>query len=113
MEHLKIRPIQKEDDPFVGEMIRRVLIENNAPKTGTAYEDKNLDTLSVSYQEENSAYFVLTDGKKIYGGAGVGPLEGNHKICELQKMYFLQEVRGKGLGSQMIEICLAFAKKTL
>lgn len=110
MEHLKIRPIQKEDNPFVAEMIRAVLIENNAPKTGTAYEDENLDTLYETYQKEKSVYFVLTDGVKIYGSAGIGSLEGSNEICELQKMYFLQEVRGKGLGSEMIQSCLNFAK---
>jgi len=110
MEHLKIRPIQKEDNPFVAEMIRAVLIENNAPKTGTAYEDENLDTLYETYQNEESVYFVLTDGVKIYGSAGIGSLEGSNEICELQKMYFLQEVRGKGLGSEMIQSCLNFAK---
>lgn len=111
MEHLKIRPIQKADNPFVAEMIRNVLIENNAPKTGTAYEDKNLDSLYECYQEKASAYFVLTDGVKIYGGAGIASLEGSSVICELQKMYFLQEVRGKGLGMKMMETCLNFAQE--
>lgn len=110
MEHLKIRPIQKADNPFVAEMITAVLIENNAPKTGTAYEDENLDALYEFYQEESSAYFVLTDGVKIYGGAGIASLEGSSVICELQKMYFLQEVRGKGLGMQMMRKCLDFAQ---
>ncbi|MDT0295564.1 GNAT family N-acetyltransferase [Mesonia ostreae] len=110
MEHLKIRPIQKADNPFVAEMIRAVLIENNAPKTGTAYEDKNLDSLYETYQDEASAYFVLTDGDKIYGAAGIASLEGSSAICELQKMYFLHEVRGKGLGMQMMKKCLSFAQ---
>lgn len=110
MEHLKIRPIQKADNPFVAEMIRAVLIENNAPKTGTAYEDKNLDFLYETYQEEASAYFVLTDDVKIYGGAGIASLEGSSAVCELQKMYFLHTVRGKGLGMQMMEKCLDYTR---
>ena len=31
-------------------------------------------------------------------------------ICELQKMYFGLEARGKDLGSQMMDICLKRAK---
>ena len=44
---------------------------------------------------------------KIVGGAGVSQLENSSEnICELQKMYFLHEARGKGIGSQMIQKCL-------
>ena len=32
-------------------------------------------------------------------------------ICELQKMYFAPEARGKGLGSKMMKICLDKAKE--
>jgi putative acetyltransferase len=31
-------------------------------------------------------------------------------ICELQKMYFLPEARGRGIGSEMMQICLNYAK---
>ena len=55
----------------------------------------------MSIQENNG---------KIYGGAGISHLnEANYNICELQKMYFLPSIRGKGLGDQMIEKCLVFA----
>ena len=34
--------------------------------------------------------------------AGVAPLENETEaICELQKMYFLEEARGKGFGHQI------------
>ena len=32
-------------------------------------------------------------------------------ICELQKMYFLKQARGIGMGKKMIETCLHKAKK--
>ena len=78
---------------------------------GTAYADKALDEMTTTYNKDNAAYFVVEDQGKIIGGAGIAPLE-NYKgpICELQKMYFLPEARGKGLGMKMMEVCLEKAK---
>ncbi|GAA0756329.1 GNAT family N-acetyltransferase [Psychroflexus lacisalsi] len=111
MTEIKIRPIQREDNSKVAEMIRYVLVEQGAPKVGTAYEDKALDQLFETFQKERAEYFVLLVGDTILGSAGIAPLEnGDPEICELQKMYFDPEARGRGLGSQMMQKCLDFAK---
>jgi len=107
-----IRPILKKDNPKIAKVIRQVLIDFDVPKVGTAYADKTLDTLYEVYQKPRAAYFVVESEGKIIGGGGFSQLdnfEGN--VCELQKMYFLPEARGKGLGKKMIEICLENAKK--
>ncbi|MBO3117345.1 GNAT family N-acetyltransferase [Winogradskyella sp. DF17] len=81
------------------------------PKVGTAYEDKSLDCMYETYDMPKKVYFVVTDGKNILGGAGISPLDKyNGNICELQKMYFRPEARGKGIGSKMMAKCLGFAK---
>lgn len=110
-EAILIREIKTEDDAQVAEVIRAVLIEMGVPKVGTAYADKALDEMTTTYNKDNAAYFVVEDQGKIIGGAGIAPLE-NYKgpICELQKMYFLPEARGKGLGMKMMEVCLEKAK---
>ncbi|WP_286761237.1 GNAT family N-acetyltransferase [Salegentibacter sp. UBA1130] len=111
MSTLKIREIQPEDNQQVAEVVRKVLVEMGVPKVGTAYEDKALDDMYATYQPPRMNYFVVEDEGKIIGGAGIAPLIGlEEKICELQKMYFLPEARGKGLGAQMMETCLKFAK---
>ena len=39
-----------------------------------------------------------------FGGGGIAQLDGFDKsTCELQKMYFLSDIRGKGLGYKIIE----------
>lgn len=107
-----IRPIQKGDNKEVAKMIRHVLIEQGAPKVGTAYEDKALDQLFETYQKNKAAYFVLVDNDKILGSAGISPLEnGDPKVCELQKMYFDPSARGRGWGGKMMQTCLDFAKE--
>ncbi|WP_093366337.1 GNAT family N-acetyltransferase [Psychroflexus sediminis] len=111
MTEISIRPIQQKDNRKVAKMIRHVLVEQGAPKVGTAYEDKALDQLFETYQKERSEYFVLLEGDEILGSAGISPLDnGDPEICELQKMYFDPSARGRGLGRQMMQKCLDFAK---
>src|SRR5690606_23687478 len=100
-----------EDDAQVAAVIRTVLIEMGVPKVGTAYADKTLDEMTATYNKDKAVYFVIEDQGKIIGGAGIAQLENfDGNICELQKMYFLQEARGKGLGTKMMEVCLNKAK---
>ena len=102
-----IREIQKEDNQQLASVIREVFISENYPKTGTAFADVQLDFLFETYNNPRSIYYVIEDEGKIYGGAGMQQLENSKEnICELQKMYFLQEARNKGLGFQLIQKCI-------
>lgn len=106
-----IRPIETRDDAAIAKAIRSVLIEFGVPKIGTAYADESLNHMTENYNKPKHRYFVIENDGKILGGAGIAPLdnfEGN--ICELQKMYFLPAARGIGLGSNMMDKCLDFAK---
>lgn len=106
-----IREIKSEDDAQVAEVIKSVLVEMGAPKVGTAYADISLDVMTATYDQQNAVYFVVEEGAEIIGGAGIAPLEGcSEPICELQKMYFLPEARGRGLGQEMMAVCLEKAK---
>ncbi len=108
---ISIREVKEEDNPALGAVIRQVLIDIGVPKVGTAYADPELDFMFQAYQKERSAYFVIEEEGVVLGGAGIAPLAGEDpSICELQKMYFLSQARGKGLGQKMINHCLAYAK---
>lgn len=107
-----IREIEQKDNAQIATVIRNVLIEMGVPKVGTAYEDKALDIMFETYNKKNAIYFVIENHGKVIGGGGIAQLDnfmGN--TCELQKMYFLPEARGKGLGAQMINKCLTKAKE--
>lgn len=107
-----IREIQPNDNQQIAIAIRSVLIEFGVPKVGTAYEDKALDMMFKTYNKPKSSYFVITNNKTILGGAGIMQLENTtENICELQKMYFSPEARGKGLGSKMMQLCLKKAQE--
>ncbi|SNR30256.1 GNAT family N-acetyltransferase [Lutibacter flavus] len=107
-----IREIQPQDNEKIAKAIRDVLIEYGVPKVGTAYADTILDTLSDAYEAEKAIYFVIEKGGNIFGGAGIKQLDNyDGNTCELQKMYFLSEARGIGLGSKMMQTCLQKAKE--
>lgn len=106
-----IRKIELKDNAPVAELIRDVLVEHNVPKVGTAYADASLDRMYETYNRPQAIYFVIEKEGRIVGGAGIAPLDnGSESICELQKMYFLPELRGRGIGSQMMAKCLHAAK---
>ena len=107
----EIRLVRQLDNHFLAQVLRDVLIEMNVPKQGTAFADPELDAIYDAYQGEKANYWVVCHGDYIFGGAGIAPLhDGPSGYCELQKMYFLYDVRGKGLENQMIQKCLTQAK---
>ena len=107
-----IREIKPYDNEQVKNIVQHVILEMGAPKVGTAYQDKALEDMYSAYQKERAAYYVVESNAKVLGGGGIAQLDGDGtNICELQKMYFLDEVRGKGLGTEIIKKCLEKAKK--
>ena len=111
MNSFKIREIQPKDNQGVAAVIRNVLVEMGVPKVGTAYEDKSLEDMHGTYDHPRMKYFVVEENGKLIGGAGIAPLTGaEDDICELQKMYFLPEARGRGIGAEMMQTCLNYAK---
>lgn len=111
MENWAIRRIEKEDNQAVARLIRSVFDEMEIPKVGTAYADQCLDLMFEEYNKPQSVYFVVESEGEIVGCCGIAPLEnGDPKICELQKMYFLPKTRGLGIGKEIIEKCFEHAK---
>lgn len=107
-----IREIRPEDNANVAQVIRKVLIEIGVPKIGTAYADEALDRMYENYNVPRADYFLVIEDEKILGCAGIAQLENYEgNVCELQKMYFLKEARGRGLGAQMMQVCLDRTKE--
>ena len=105
-----IRPINESDNKYISVILREVLIEMDIPRTGSAYEDPEIDNMYEYYQSNRSMYLVVEKNNKILGGAGINQLKnGDINICELQKMYFHKSIRGRGIGNKIIELCLDFA----
>lgn len=109
---MTIREIKREDNEAVEAIIKSVLPEFGLPLVGTAYEDIETTRMFESYQGDKECYYVLEDPNgKVVGGGGIKKLADNEdNICELQKMYFLPEARGKGFGKHMFNKCMDAAR---
>ncbi len=108
---MNIRKIRPQDNPAVRDIIQQTILEYKAPKEGTAYSDAATQSMYHAYQKPRAIYFVVEVDGVICGGAGIAPLlDYDDSYCELQKMYFMPHVRGKGYGKQLIEKCLDAAR---
>ena len=107
-----VRPIEPRDDAAVAAIIRAVMPEFGASGPGFAIHDAEVGAMCASYSRPRHGYFVIEHEGRVMGGGGIAPLAGGDpSVCELRKMYFLKETRGRGLGEKMLRRCLAFAKE--
>lgn len=107
-----LRPIESKDDAAVASIIRAVMPEFGASGPGFAIHDAEVDTMSTAYSRPRHAYFVVEHEGKVLGGAGIAPLAGGDpSVCELRKMYFLKDARGRGVGERLLRRCLDFARE--
>lgn len=105
----KIREIEEKDNKQVEHIIRTCLIEFGGNREGTAWCDPNLGIFSEVYNKPRHKYWVVENEDGIVvGGAGIGAL--TEDVCELQKMYCLEEARGTGAAHELMKLCLDFAK---
>ncbi|MDX2129160.1 MAG: GNAT family N-acetyltransferase [Chloroherpetonaceae bacterium] len=87
--------------------------EFGAIGSGFAIMDKEVDEMYETYQLPRSRNWVIENPQTelILGGGGIAPLQGAAEtICELKKMYFYREIRGKGFGSLLIRRALDEAR---
>lgn len=102
-----IREVFSHDIAGVESLIKTVMPEFGASGPGFAIHDPEVSDMYSAYHRERHVYFVVTNGDGIFGGGGIAPLTGSDKsICELRKMYFKEEIRGLGLGQQLMDLCL-------
>lgn len=108
-----VRPIEPRDNPHVADVIRTVSAEYNLrAEDGYAVGDPSVDRMYEEYEAEGRQYWVVTRDGRVVGGGGIAPLAGGDgTVCEFQKMYYLPECRGRGLGRRMVLQALEFARK--
>ena len=108
-----IRRIEAKDHARMAEIIRACLTEYGcAGRMDTAWGDPCLDYLSEVYVLEDNAYWVAeNEDGTVVAGCGIGHIDDEKKICELQKMYCDEKYRGKGIAQELLDTALDFAEK--
>lgn len=109
---LYIRLIEEADNIVVADIIRLVMTEFQAVGCGYSINDSEVDDMYSAYAPSRAAFYVVELGGQILGCGGFGPLTGTgHDTCELRKMYFKSELRGLGVGTKLLNLCLQEATK--
>lgn len=108
---VSIRKIAPEDNAALATIIRRTLEDYDAVSEGTVYYDESTDYLFELFQTPGSVYFVAEEDGQLLGGGGVYPTAGHEAgTCELVKMYLSAAGRGRGIGRQLLEHSIEFAR---
>ncbi|WP_154224616.1 GNAT family N-acetyltransferase [Marinicella rhabdoformis] len=111
-ETVQIRTIEPQDNDAVKTLVLDVLAEHGLVGEGYAGVDPEMDDMYGNYQPENCNFFVVELDGQVCGAGGYAPLAGDADQAELRKMYFKSELRGLGLGHELIEKCITEAKSS-
>lgn len=100
---MKYRLIQPADNPEIARVIRGALEEFGVNQPGTVYTDPTTDDLYALFRDEKSAYWIAEENGSIFGGCGIYPTTGlPNGYGELVKLYLRKEVRGRGIGQELM-----------
>lgn len=110
---IQIRPIEQKDNINIAKVIRGALEEFGANKPGTVYFDPTTDALFELFNNTpGSYYYIATIDNNVVGGAGIFPTENLPEgTCELVKLYLHKDARGTGLGKQLLNTAMQWAKE--
>ena len=111
--NIQIRPIEQKDNIDIAKVIRGALEEFGANKPGTVYFDPTTDALFELFNNTpGSFYFIALKDHQLVGGAGIFPTENLPEgTCELVKLYLHKDARGTGLGKELLNTAMQWAKE--
>jgi len=105
-----IRPIEKQDNPKLTQLIKGVFIEFKVDGPGCVFSDPTTDHLYELFQTQKSAYWVAIENETIVGGCGIFPTDGlPDGYAELVKFYLSTQTRGKGIGKELMQTAISWA----
>ena len=81
-------------------------IERFCDRTG---ELDDLYNIPAVYDNQRGIFLVMLHGDKVIGMGALKQI--NKKVCELKRMFFAKEYRGKGLGTLMTQKLIDQAKE--
>lgn len=105
-----------QDEPAIINMIRQNLDNFEEAGSVLASTYRRLEHFVEVYSTPGATYLVVKDNNNgaCIGGAGIGPLAGlpaSEGIGEIRDLVIEKPYRGRGLGAQLLAVCLREAKR--
>lgn len=108
---MQIQPIQPHQIEAVKRLIITVCCEifQMSEAEQRQYNDlSDIDRVYTHYCDRKGTFSVLLDEQKVVGCGGIRYL--SEEICELKRMWFLKEYRGRGWGFKLTNLLFDFAR---
>jgi len=108
-DNLIIREATNRDRKRVVTLVSSVLAEFDLPFESDS-KDADLEDIEANYLFSGGIFEIIEDREgNLLGAYGLFPLDEN--ICELRKMYFMPQIRGRGLGRLVLERAAGHARR--
>ena len=107
-----IRKVTAADNLVLAMIIREVIEEHDAPRTGTVYSNPSTDNLYELFRKNNSILWVAQMNNEVEGCCGIYPTKGlDDDTGELVKFYLSASARSKGIGKALMERSILSARE--
>ncbi len=87
----------------------RDTLEETIAKYQAEWPMHDIDDFENKYVANGGTFLVVIDGGRVVGTGALRRLEDT--VCEIKRLWLLPEYQGQGLGYQMIERLLEFARE--
>ncbi|MGN7382013.1 GNAT family N-acetyltransferase [Paenibacillus sp. SAFN-117] len=71
----------------------------------------DLRRIPSTYQEPGGQFWIIADNDAVIGTVGVKILDSNERIGEIKRFFVLSEYHGRGLGRELMETAINFARE--
>lgn len=104
---MELRPATNRDSGAIRELVFSVLAEYGlVPDPENT--DRDLEDVETFYFSNGGYFGVVELGGRLSATVGIARVD--NQSCELRKMYTLPEVRGRGLGKELLKKAIEIAK---
>jgi putative acetyltransferase len=108
LEIKEIQPHQIEEVKFIILRVCEELFETTAEIVQKYDPMLDIERVQTDYFARKGTFLVVMDEKTVVGCGGIKRL--NDEICELKRMWLLNNYRGQGLGFKLAKMLLDFAE---
>ncbi len=114
---ITIRPIQPDEWTQAKRIVYRVAhvifkdsrtLEDSIAYHEARHELKDMDDIQKNYFKNGGTFLAMYDGEEMICTGALRRLD--DEMCELKRLWLLNEYHGRGLGYQMIQELLSIAK---